>query len=104
MKIEELTKTNFKLFTHTGLVFIDFYADWCMPCNIMKPIYSKLSEEFNGKIKFTKVDVDKNQLLAQNLGIVSLPTFLLLKDGETIKQYYGIHSFDDFKNALSKDL
>jgi len=70
----------------------------------MKPIYSKLSEEFNGKIKFTKVDVDKNQLLAQNLGIVSLPTFLLLKDGETIKQYYGIHSFDDFKNALSKDL
>lgn len=66
-----------------GLVLVDFYADWCMPCKMLSPILEELSEEIDD-VKIVKVNTDKNQELASSFGIMSIPTLLFVKDGKVI--------------------
>ncbi len=63
-------------------VVVDFYADWCGPCKIIEPIIHKLSEEYQGKVKFVKVDTDANQELAAQFGIMSIPTVMFFSKGK----------------------
>ena len=63
------------------LVFVDFYADWCGPCNMIAPTIEALSEEYDGKVKFVKINVDKNQQLAMKYDIMSIPTGMLFENG-----------------------
>jgi thioredoxin 1 len=63
-------------------VVVDFYADWCGPCKIIAPIIHKLSEEYQGKVKFVKVDTDANQELAVQFGIMSIPTVMFFSKGK----------------------
>lgn len=73
-----------------GVVFIDFYADWCGPCKFTTPIIEELSNDPEYKnIKFVKIDVDKNQELSSNYNIFSIPTFLIFKDGKPVNQMTG---------------
>jgi thioredoxin len=62
-------------------VVVDFYADWCGPCKIIAPVIHKLSEEYQGKVKFVKVDTDANQELAMQFGIMSIPTVMFFSKG-----------------------
>lgn len=63
-------------------VVVDFYADWCGPCKIIEPVVHKLADEYEGKVKFVKVDTDANQELAMQFGIMSIPTVMFFKKGK----------------------
>ena len=63
-------------------VLVDFYADWCGPCKIIEPIINQLSREYDGKVKFVKVDTDANQELAVQFGIMSIPTVMFFSKGK----------------------
>ncbi len=70
-------------------VLVDFWADWCAPCKMVAPVLDDLAEEYDGKIKFTKVDVDSNPQTAMKYGIRSIPTLLVFKGGSPIDQVVG---------------
>ena len=63
-------------------VVVDFYADWCGPCKAMAPVFEQLSKEYDGKVKFVKVDTDDNQELASQFGIMSIPTMMFFSKGK----------------------
>jgi len=103
-KVQELTKQKFEDFTKEGLVLVDFFADWCMPCLMMAPILDELSEKFQGKIKFGKVNVEDNQELAQKFNVSSIPNLTLFKDGEVLDQIIGASSSEDLEEKLNSYL
>jgi len=103
-KVPELTNKEFEDFSNKGLVFIDFFAEWCMPCLTMTPIIDELSDKFKGKIKFGKVNVGENQELAQRFNVSSIPNFVLLKDGEIVEQFIGSISEEELEEKLKKFL
>ena len=70
-------------------VVVDFCAEWCGPCKMIGPILEKLSEDYEGKLKVAKVNVDENGELAQKYSVVSIPMLLLFKNGEVINQQVG---------------
>ena len=70
-------------------VLVDFWAEWCAPCKMVAPVLDDLAEEYDGKIKFTKVDVDTNPETAMKYGIRSIPTLLVFKGGSPVDQVVG---------------
>ncbi|MEK6842256.1 MAG: thioredoxin [Nanoarchaeota archaeon] len=100
--VPELSKNEFDNYTRNGVVLIDFFADWCMPCVMMSPILEELSEKFHGKIKFGKINVDDNQALAQKFNVVSIPNFVLFKDGKKTEQFIGAMAVEEFEKRLNK--
>ena len=101
-KVPELSRGEFKDFIKRSFTLVDFFADWCMPCVMMVPIMDELSEKFKGKIKFGKVNIADNQELAQKFGVVSIPNFILFKDGKQIEQFIGSMPSEDFEKKLKK--
>ncbi len=71
------------------VVLVDFWAEWCGPCKMVAPVLDDLSQEYDGKIKFTKVDVDENPQTAMKYGIRSIPTLLVFKGGSPVDQVVG---------------
>ena len=70
-------------------VVVDFWAEWCMPCKMIAPVLKQISQDYAGKLKVAKVNVDDNGEIAQQFNIVSIPTLLLFKDGEVVGQQVG---------------
>ena len=70
-------------------VLVDFWAEWCGPCKMVSPIVEELSNEYNGKVKVAKLDVDTNPQTATNYGIRGIPTLLMFKDGSAVDQIVG---------------
>ena len=70
-------------------VLVDFWADWCAPCKVIAPIVEELAEEYDGQIKFGKVDVDSNPKVATTYGIRGIPALLIFKAGEPVDQVVG---------------
>jgi thioredoxin 1 len=97
------TKQFESVITH-GTVLVDFNAPWCAPCRAQHPIITKLSEEFKGKATILEVDVDKNQQTAMHLGIASIPTLIIFKDGKEVNRFVGLQNAESLSNALSKTL
>lgn len=85
------------------IVVVDFYADWCGPCQIMKPIFEELSEDENyqQKVDFIKVNVDENPELANQYNVFSIPTFIFFRDGQPIKTITGALSKESFINEIN---
>ena len=104
MSVSELTNNEFEEFIKEGIVMIDFFADWCMPCLTMSPIIDELSEKFKGKMKFGKVNVGDNQEIAKKFNVSSIPNFVILKDGEVVEQFVGSRSEQEFEEKLEKCL
>lgn len=87
----EFNQSNFdKTITESKLpVLVDFYATWCMPCKMMAPIVADLARKYSGKIAVGKVDVDKNPKLAVRYQIMSIPTFMIFKNGKPVDRILG---------------
>jgi len=102
--VAELTGKEFEEFAKKGLVFIDFFAEWCMPCVMMGPIVEEVSKKFNKKIKFGKVNVGENEALARKFDVSSIPNFVLLKDGKVVENFVGAMDADELENRLKKFL
>jgi len=101
-KVIELSEKKFDEFAKNGLVFVDFFAEWCMPCLMMAPIVEEVSEKFSGKIKFAKVNVGENESLARKFNVSSIPNFVLLKDGKVIESFVGAVDSEELENRLKK--
>ncbi len=103
MTVVDVTNDTFQreVLDHKGVVLVDFFAQWCGPCKITSPIIDELAESMKD-VKFAKVDVDNNQDLAGKYSIFSIPTFLILKDGQVKNQFVGAHNKESFEEELKK--
>lgn len=88
--MKELSKDNYQEFVSTGTVLVDAWADWCSQCPRMMSILEQVQPEYEGKVKIGKLNVSNNMELGQSLGVTSLPTLLLYKDGKLVDQKIGI--------------
>ncbi len=100
--VEELNSGDFDNFAKKGLVFIDFFAEWCMPCVMMGPVVEEVSKKFEKKIKFGKVNVGENEALARKFDVSSIPNFVLLKDGKVVENFIGAMDADELETKLRK--
>jgi len=103
MSVVTTNQDSFKkdVLDQKGVVFVDFYADWCGPCKVTSPIVDELAQEMKD-VKFSKVNVDENQQLAGEYSVFSIPTFLIFKDGQMKNQFVGAHSKENFEAEIKK--
>ena len=85
-------------------VLVDFYADWCGPCKMMMPVVEKMAETYEGKVKVGKVNSDEEGELAQKYNIMSIPSFLVFKNGEVINSAMGAMPADALAKMLDAAL
>ena len=90
-KIITLTDQNFQdeVKAASTPVLVDFWAEWCAPCRMIAPVLDELAEEYDGKVKIGKVNVDDNRSTAAQYGVMSIPTLILFKNGEMVEQMVG---------------
>ena len=79
---------------------MDFYADWCGPCRVMKPIIEELEQTYTGKVTFTVIDVDQNQDLANQYQVLSIPTYIFKKNGAVVDQMIGAIAKAEFVKKI----
>lgn len=99
-KIKKLNDQNFNSTIRTGIVLVDFWATWCMPCKIMVPVLNDLADEVNGKVTIGKLDVDTSKKTAAAYKIRSIPTMVLFKNGKELHRFVGVKT----KEYLLKEL
>ena len=85
-------------------VLVDFYADWCGPCKMMAPIVEGLAQGYDGKVKVGKLNIDDEMEIAQQYRVMSIPTFILFKDGKAVETSVGAMSKDELESKLQKVL
>jgi thioredoxin 1 len=98
MEIKNTEEFEKEVINSNQTVFIDFYATWCKPCKIMTPIIEEIAKEYK-EIKFVKMDIDKNEELAIKYNIMSIPTMMIIKNGEVKKTFIGITD----KQSITKE-
>ena len=81
-------------------VLIDFWASWCGPCKMMSPVIDEIAEEMGDSIKVCKINIDEEQNLAVKYNVMSIPTFIVLKDGKEVDRSVGVQSKDEIKAML----
>ena len=99
-----LTSADFASTIASGVTLVDMYADWCGPCQRIAPIIEELAHEYEGKANITKLDVDASGDIAQQFGVMSIPTILIFKDGQLVDQTVGLSDKESLVGLLSKHL
>ena len=85
-------------------VVVDFYTTWCGPCKMVTPIMEELDTQYSGKVKFVKVDVDKNPIVSNQYSILSIPTIVLFKSGKIVETVVGFKPKSDFVRMIGKQI
>jgi len=103
-KIVTLTQENFasEVLQSSTPVLVDFWAEWCGPCKAVAPILDELADEYDGKIKIGKVNIDEQQGVAAEYGIRAIPTLLLFSKGQVADQIVGLRSKRDLKSSFER--
>lgn len=83
-------------------VLVDFWAIWCGPCQMMTPVIEKLAEDFKGKVKVGKLNVEENPMMASKYGIMSIPALKVFKGGNVIAEFVGAMSLDELKRRVEE--
>jgi len=99
----ELEDNNFKKEVEESKipVIIDFFADWCGPCQMMKPVFEKISKEYEGKLKFAKVNTEDNPQLAEKFEIQGIPCLIIAKKGKEVDRIVGFMSEASLKQKIN---
>jgi len=101
-KVKVLTDKNFTQQTNKGIVLVDFWAVWCMPCKMMAPIINDVANNAPDGVTIGKLNVEEAQSIAQKYNVRSIPTTILFKDGKEIKRFVGIKSKDFLLKEINK--
>ena len=104
MKNISKNQWDHEVINSTKPVFVDFWATWCGPCNIIAPVVEEVSKEYEDKINFLKVDVDQNRELVSKYNIVSIPNLAIFNKGEMIDQQIGMASKESIKAYINKHI
>ena len=102
MNVLKLTDENFEneVLNSDKVCLVDFYADWCGPCKMMSPIIEEIADELEDKVKVGKVNSDENMELAEKYQIMSIPTIMIIKNGQVVKTFVGVTSKEEIINNL----
>ena len=105
-KILHVTEATFdaEVLKSKQLVLVDFWATWCGPCRMIAPILDELAEEYAGRVKICKVNVDDEPALAQRYKIMSIPAVFLFRDGEVVEKMIGERPKQSFADAIEENL
>lgn len=92
---EEIAKTS-------GVCVLDFWAEWCAPCKALAPVLKQVADEFFGKVKVLKVNIDEAPAIATQFDVMSIPTLVFFKDGEIVKKTTGVAGKETIQNILNE--
>ena len=106
MGVTQVTEKNFEseVLKSNLPVLVDFWAEWCGPCKVISPIVDEIAQDLEGKLKVVKVNVDDAQELAGKYNIMSIPTLLIFKEGESVEQIVGAMSKDQLLDKINPQL
>jgi len=99
-----LTSADFDSTIASGVTLVDFYADWCGPCQRLLPVIDDMARSYEGRANICKVDVDMSGDIAGKFGIMSIPTLLLFKDGQLVEKVVGLQSPEQLTDLVDKHL
>ena len=102
MKSQVITKDNFdaEVMNTKGKVLIDFWASWCGPCRMLSPVVDEVAEEY-ADVKVGKINIDEEPGLAQQFGVMSIPTLMVFRDGEKIKESVGVVPKEQIESLIA---
>lgn len=102
MSVISLNEKNFEeeVLKSEKTVFIDFWASWCGPCRMMSPVVDELAEEMGDSVKVCKINIDEEKNLAVQYNVMSIPTFIVLKNGREVNRSVGVQDKEELKNML----
>lgn len=104
MAIVEVNDQNFSTEVQSGTVLVDFWAPWCGPCKQIAPVLEEMNQEIGDKLKIVKVNVDESANTASSHGIMSIPTLMVMKEGEVVEKFVGFHPKQDLMNKVNPHL
>ena len=102
----QVNDDNFKkeVLESEGLVLVDFWAPWCMPCRMLAPTIEEIANEMEGKVKVCKMNVDESIKYPQQYGIMSIPTVMLFKNGQTVETMIGLQPKEEILKTIQEHL